>query len=68
MLVLTRNPGQGFKVEGPCRVVVLRTDGAKVRLGIEADRQVLILRDEVRREEFAPEPGPIPGQFVVREE
>lgn len=52
MLVLTRNEGEAFEFpELGIRVVFLSRKGHAVRFGIEAPREVLILREEVRRED-----------------
>jgi len=55
MLVLTRRIGERIVVDGPCAIMLVeikRGDRA-VRIGIEAAREVTILRDEVpdRREQ-----------------
>jgi carbon storage regulator len=47
MLILTRSTGEAVCIEGGIRVVVLNTDGKKVRLGIEAPADVTVLREEV---------------------
>lgn len=52
MLVLTRKPGEAIICElpgvGKVRVEVVRIQpGGKVQLGIEADRSVVINRDEL---------------------
>lgn len=50
MLVLSRKIGQTIIVEtekGPIEIVVTRIDGGSVRLGIEADKSIQIMRGEV---------------------
>lgn len=47
MLILTRSVGEAVCIEGGIRVVVLQSDGRKVRLGIEAPDDVTVLREEV---------------------
>ena len=50
MLVLSRKIGQTIVIEtekGPIQIVVTRIDGGSVRLGIEADKSIQILRGEV---------------------
>ena len=49
MLVLTRRKSEQISVYGPCTVTVLGSKGDKVRLGIEADRDTLILRTELEQ-------------------
>ena len=47
MLVLTRKPGQSIIIGDGIEVSVLSVTGEKVRLGIAADRDVPIYRNEV---------------------
>lgn len=46
MLVLTRKEGEGIRI-GAHRVIVTRIGQKSVEIGIEAAREVLILRDEL---------------------
>ncbi len=50
MLVLTRKGGEALTV-GEARIVVLAINGNKVRLGIEADKSVKVVRDELERKD-----------------
>ncbi len=47
MLVLTRKPGQSIMIGDGIEVSVLSVAGEKVRLGITANKDVPIYRDEV---------------------
>ena len=47
MLVLTRKTGERIQVGDSIVVTVVRIQGDKVRIGIEAPRDVQILREEV---------------------
>jgi carbon storage regulator len=47
MLVLTRKPGQSIMIGDGVEVQVLSVAGEKVRLGINAPRDVAIFRHEV---------------------
>jgi carbon storage regulator len=47
MLVLTRKPGQSIFIGDGIEVSVLSVTGEKVRIGIAADRDVPIYRNEV---------------------
>ena len=47
MLVLSRREKQRIKVGDSIIVTVVRVSGDKVRLGIEAPPEVLVLRDEL---------------------
>ena len=52
MLVLSRKKNEGFWFttdHGRFHVVVLEIRGDKVRLGVEAPREVAVHRDEVQR-------------------
>ena len=47
MLVLSRKIGEAIVVDGKAVVRVIGTSGGKIRLGIEAERNVLVLREEL---------------------
>ncbi len=47
VLVLTRKPGQSVIIGDGIEVTVLSVAGDKVRVGIRADKDVPIYRDEV---------------------
>ena len=47
MLILQRKPNEAVLIGGDIRIVVLRSDGGGVRLGIEAPGHVSILREEI---------------------
>lgn len=48
MLVLTRNIGERlFIQDGEIKIQVLGVKGSQVRIGIEADRSVVIHREEI---------------------
>ncbi len=47
MLVLDRKQGQDILIDGPARIVIIRTAGGRVKIGIEADRKVKVLRGEL---------------------
>ncbi len=47
MLVISRKKDQSIKIAGGIRVTVLKVRGDQVKLGIEAPKQVKILRDEL---------------------
>lgn len=49
MLVLTRKVGQQIRIGEGIVVTVVRIQGDKVRIGIEAPADVSIHREEVRR-------------------
>ena len=50
MLVLTRKPNQSVMIGDDIEVTVLAVMGDKVRLGIQAPREVPVFRDEVYAE------------------
>jgi len=47
MLVLSREENQSIRIYGPAVITVLKLRGTDVSLGIEADRDVLVLRTEL---------------------
>lgn len=47
MLVLSRKRGEQIQVGGDVRVTVVRIDGNKVRIGIDAPTETRILRGEL---------------------
>jgi carbon storage regulator len=49
MLVLTRRPGQSIIVGDGIELVVVRVEGDRVVLGIEAPREVRVVRSELLR-------------------
>lgn len=49
-LVLTRKVGEKIMIGGNIVVTVVKIEGNKVQLGIEAPREMRIDRDEVARE------------------
>lgn len=54
MLVLSRKETQRIRLGDDIVITVVRIGGDKVRLGIEAPREMLVLRDEL-------EPLPVPA-------
>ncbi len=51
MLVLSRKQGEKVRLGESILVTVVSVSGDKVRLGIQAPREVLVLRDELDRHE-----------------
>jgi carbon storage regulator len=47
MLILTRKAGQGFAIGGDIKITITEVSGDKVRVGIDAPREVKILRSEL---------------------
>jgi carbon storage regulator len=61
MLVLSRKQSERIRVGSDIVVTVVRVAGDKVRLGIEAPANVLVLRDELdSRAAGIPEAGAMP--------
>lgn len=50
MLVLARKEGESISIGDGIRVVVVRTRSGEVRLGIDAPRDVAVVRGELERE------------------
>ena len=49
MLVLTRRPGQSIMIGEGVELVVVRIEGDRVVLGIEAPREIRVIRAELLR-------------------
>jgi len=47
MLVLTRKSGQGVVIGDDIRISIVSIDGDRVRVGIEAPKEVSVHREEV---------------------
>ena len=48
MLVLTRRPNESFYVGDNVNITVLEVKGSQVKIGIEAPREIQIVRDDVK--------------------
>jgi carbon storage regulator len=48
MLVLTRRPNESFFVGENVNIKVLEVKGSQVKIGIEAPRDIQIVRDDVK--------------------
>ena len=55
MLVLTRKLEQGIRIGDSVRITVLRIERGQVRIGIEAPREVSVVRDELTAHDSAEE-------------
>lgn len=54
MLVLSRKPNESIQIGPDIRITVVRVDGGRVRLGIEAPPSVNVLRGELENERSRP--------------
>ena len=56
MLVLTRKASEAIKIDGPATITILSTNGNRIKIGIDAPRDVKVLRGELldREREAAP--------------
>ena len=66
MLVLTRKVNQAIVIAGAVRVVVAEVQGERVRLGVEAPRNVAVDREEIHLRKSRPTRGP-PEVFTQQE-
>ncbi len=57
MLVLTRSEGQSILIGDGVKVKVVSTKGGQVRFGIDAPRDVTILREEVGKRNARKDPA-----------
>jgi len=57
VLILTRKPGEAIVIDGDIRISVLGIEGERVKLGVDAPREIPVLRqellDEVRKSNLA---------------
>ena len=51
MLVLTRREGETLLIGADVRVTVVRMKDTQVQLGIEAPREIVVLREEIAERE-----------------
>ena len=47
MLVLTRQPGERIVIDDQIIVTVLEVQGSRIRLGIEAPKEIPVMREEL---------------------
>ncbi len=66
MLVLTRKVNEAIVIAGKVRVVVAEVRRDKVRLGVEAPRNVTVDREEIHLGKVSPTRGP-PDVFTQQE-
>ena len=57
MLVLSRKPSQSITIGPDIRITIVKVERNQVRIGIEAPRNVTILRDEL-----IPSGPPVPAE------
>jgi carbon storage regulator len=62
MLILRRKPGEAIILNGVIRIIVLAVEGDRVKLGIDAPPDVIVMREELIDERGAiPVAPPMPG-------
>ena len=54
MLVLNRTPGQVVTIGDDIRITIVSVNGKNVRVGIEAPREVTVLRAELEKRDDEP--------------
>lgn len=54
MLILTRGPEQSIRIGPDITITIVRVRGDQVRIGIDAPKDVKVLRDDARHTEPAP--------------
>ncbi len=66
MLVLTRKPNEKIHIGNNVTLTVLRIQGNTVRIGLEAPRDVRVIRGELKPFEKAPpDEAPVDGQGMI---
>jgi len=58
MLVLSRKEGERIRMGDSIVLTIIRTSGDKVRIGIEAPPDVLVLREELERHDDQKDDSP----------
>ncbi len=61
MLVLSRRESERIRLGDSIVVTVVRLSGDRVRLGIEAPADIVVLRDELRRQTAPEQASPCPA-------
>ena len=59
MLVLSRSSGESLFIGDNIKITVLRVNGRKVKIGIEAPKDVIVLRSELKNKEKSAEFTPV---------
>lgn len=62
MLVLTRKTNQSIKIGENIEITVLSVSGDKVRIGIDAPRDISVFRREVLENDDGPPPADSPSE------
>jgi carbon storage regulator CsrA len=61
MLVLTRKLGEAIYIDNDIKVTLVRIDQGQVRIGIQAPRDVIVMREELRDTPLATASAPDGG-------
>jgi len=56
MLVLRRKAGEAIVLNGVVKIIILTVEGDRVKLGIEAPPDIIIVRDELLHDAGMPSP------------
>jgi carbon storage regulator len=64
MLVISRKVGESIVVGDSVVVTVVQMQRGRVRIGVEAPPQVLVLREELRQRPLAARPEDLPQEAV----
>ena len=51
MLILSRKKGESLDIDGPCRIHIMTLTDGRVRVGIEAKKEVNVVRTEILERE-----------------
>jgi len=54
MLVLTRKPGEKIRIGADITIIVVNVKGTKIRLGIDAPKDLTVLRAELKESSDQP--------------
>ncbi len=67
MLVLKRRPGEGIRLGESIRIVVLAVEGQRVKIGIDAPLDVVIVREELLNDPTDVLPAYVPASTLAAE-
>ena len=53
MLILTRKPGEAIIINSDVKVTVLSIEGNKIRIGVDAPKEISVHREEIHNKILA---------------
>lgn len=65
MLVIDRKPGESFTV-GDAKVTLVSSKRGKARIGVDAPRSTLIMREELTTQPLTRSRGDVPAEIAIK--